>query len=163
MATYTIEARSYDIPVLPASHNFWVLRNADTGKEIAELNGLATNRITGEVVPIGTNDKLFSLQVKHYIHDPQYAQQLSVPLARRTLILPDQTSQIVFTGTPAEALARWKAAVDTIPLLNRLDCLYCYVHLFLGFCFHRYLGCYLCYRFHCFHRQRSKCLHCCGQ
>lgn len=36
MANYTIEARSFDIPVLPAGvHNYWVLKNADTGQVIA--------------------------------------------------------------------------------------------------------------------------------
>lgn len=121
MPNYSIEARSYSIPGLPASHDFWVLRNSDTGLEIAELHGLATDRATGEVVTIGTDDKLFSLNVWHFVHDTQYALELNVPVEDRTLIRQGQTSEIVFSGTFEEVLVRWNTAVNAIDLLNRLD------------------------------------------
>ncbi len=120
MANYTIEARSLSILGV-ASHDFWVLRNSDTGNFIAELHGLATDRATGLPVPIGTDDKLYSLRAWEYVHDPSYAEQKGVPISGSPYIANGQSSFVVFSGDSQEALARWNAAVDTIPLLNLLD------------------------------------------
>ena len=76
MAEFTIEARSFDldIPAIGRSirHDFWVLRDS-TGKAIAELNGLATDRKTLQYVRIGDDDKKFSLRVWQFVHDSNYA------------------------------------------------------------------------------------------
>lgn len=61
---YTIEARSLDIAGV-ASHDFWVLRD-ERGTALAELNGLATDRRTGEAVPIGTDEARHSLRIWHF-------------------------------------------------------------------------------------------------
>lgn len=120
MATYTIEARSLNL-LGAASHDFWVLRDAETGRDIAELHGLATNRATGDAVPMGTSAAEFSLRAWHLVRDPAYAAQIGVTVSPSTYIKEGQSSLIVFTGTPQDALARWNSAVETIPLLNRLD------------------------------------------
>jgi Ca2+-binding RTX toxin-like protein len=120
MATYTIEARSLNI-LGAGSHDFWVLRDVETGRDIAELHGLATNRATGEAVPMGTSATEFSLRAWHLVRDPAYAAQIGGTVSPITYIKEGQSSQIVFTGTPQDALARWNSAVETIPLLNRLD------------------------------------------
>lgn len=51
---HTIESRSLDIMAV-ASHDFWVLRDG-RGKALAELHGLATDRRSGQAVPIGTDE-----------------------------------------------------------------------------------------------------------
>ena len=57
---HTIEARSFRV-ALACCHNFWVLKNAD-GHTLAELHGLAYDRIAGKILPIGTT-KNHSLRV----------------------------------------------------------------------------------------------------
>jgi hypothetical protein len=117
---FSIEARSLNI-VGVASHNFWVLRNLTTGQVIAELDGLAFNRISQMVVPIGTiNDD--SLRTFQYVHDDSYISKIG---ATTKAAVPQyqsgQASRTVFTGDEAAALDRWNTAVNAIPLLNRLD------------------------------------------
>ena len=52
MPVYSIEARSFCI-ALAWCHNFWVLKN-DSGETLAELHGLAYDRIRQKILPIGT-------------------------------------------------------------------------------------------------------------
>lgn len=119
MATYSIEARSLAVAGV-ASHNFWVLRDQN-GRALAELHGLATNRETGQPVPIGTDPSKFSLRVWHYPHDRAYAASLGVPADAASYIQEGQFSTTVLKGRPEEVLARWNAAVSAKEPLNALD------------------------------------------
>jgi|SRR5262245_44964688 len=115
MPEYVIEARSYRIGF--ATHNFWVLADADSAQSIAELHGLATSRVTGLTVPIGTSDE-HSLRVYVFPHEPNYAESLGVPV-KFTRMFSRSCAHAAHRG--ADGLARWSAAVAAIPLLNDLD------------------------------------------
>ncbi len=130
MATYSIEARSLAVAGV-ASHNFWVLRDQD-GRALAELHGLATNRETGQPVPIGTDPSKFSLRIWHYPHDPAYAASLGVPADAASYIQDGQFNTTVLKGRPEEVLARWNAAVLAKEPLNALDINYPMMGVNLG-------------------------------
>jgi hypothetical protein len=117
--SYSIEARSLDLPG-PYSHNFWVLRDQD-GKALAELHGLATDRETGKTVPIGTDEKLHSLRVRHFPLDADYAQSLGVSQSRGGYIAEGQDSKTVLVADEKEVMARWNSAVAAKAPLNALD------------------------------------------
>src|SRR5262247_2399198 len=115
MPEYVIEARSYRIGF--ATHNFWALADADSAHSIAELHGLATSRLTGLTVPIGTSDE-HSLRVYVFPHEPSYAQSLGVSV-KCTHMFSRSRGHAAHRG--ADGLARWSAAVAAIPLMNELD------------------------------------------
>lgn len=115
MREYVIEARSYRIGL--ASHNFWVLADEDSEHTIAELHGLATSRVTGATVPIGTSAE-HSLRVYVFPHERSYAESLGVPV-KFTRMFSRSHAHAAYRG--ADGLARWRAAVAAIPLLNSLD------------------------------------------
>lgn len=119
MPKYSIEARSLDLAGV-ASHNFLVLRD-DQGNAVAELHGLATDRQTGKVEPIGTDERRHSLRVWHYPHDPAYASDLGVRASRTTYIQDGQDAVTVLKAGRTEVMGRWQAAVDAIKPLNALD------------------------------------------
>jgi len=117
--TFKIEARSRSI-LGAASHDFWVLRDSN-GNKIAELDGLAYDRDKGEVVPVGTtsND---SLRFYQKVFDSNYINLIGDSTTGVRYQYEDgQSSQIVFSGTQEQALARWNAAGNAIPFLNSLD------------------------------------------
>ncbi len=104
---HSIEARSYDILRI-ASHNFWVLRDGD-GKIAAELHGLATDRVTNRIKPIGIlNDRLGFYEFK------------SVENAL-SFISDKQKSVTIFQGYKEEVLIRWNKAANQVKALNRKD------------------------------------------
>lgn len=119
MPDYTIEARSLRAAGI-AGHDFWVLRD-EQGKALAELHGLATDRVTKKAITIGTNEEKHSLRAWHYPHDPAYAGSLGVRPDSTTYINPDQPSRTVATGSKEEMLDRWNTAVRAVPELNELD------------------------------------------
>lgn len=121
MGQYSIEARSLSIVGGVASHNFWVLRD-DQGRAIAELHGLATDRQSGQAVPIGTDRERHSLRGWHFIHDERYARDFGSPVANGSYIQEGQTAIRVLSGSREEILERWKvAARDGVNLLNAQD------------------------------------------
>jgi hypothetical protein len=119
MSQYSIEARSLDLPG-PYSHNFWVLRDQD-GKALAELHGLATDRVTGKTVPIGTDERLHSLRVRHFPLDADYAQSLGMKQSKGGYIAEGQDAKTVLTADKEEVMGRWNAAVASKTPLNALD------------------------------------------
>jgi len=119
MPTYAIEARSFRV-ALAWSHNFWVLRNADLGTTIAELHGLAYDRLTQKILPIGTT-RDHSLRVFVFPHDPLYASGVGIP-PQSTRMFARSRATTVYQDT--DALARWNAAVSAMPLLDELDLTY---------------------------------------
>lgn len=119
MTGYSIEARAYDI-VGVASHDFSVLRDP-SGKAVAELHGLSTDREAGVALAIGTDEERHSLRAWHLAHDRAMASELGERVADRSFIGGQQARQTIFTGSRDEAFARWKAAVNAIPTLNALD------------------------------------------
>jgi len=107
---FTIEARSRSI-LGGASHDFWVLRDGDRNR-IAELDGLAFNRINESVVPVGTTSD-DSLRFFQKTFNSDYISLIgdSTPKIDNYYQYRDnQSSQIVFSGTQEQALARWNAA-----------------------------------------------------
>lgn len=119
MPDYSIEARSLDIGGV-ASHNFLVLRN-DAGEVLAELHGLATDRESGKVVPIGTDEEKYSLRAWHYPHDAQYAASIDASPSRTTYIQEGQASATLLAADREEILERWQSAVQAVQPLNELD------------------------------------------
>ena len=121
MSQYTIEARSLKQAGI-GSHNFWVLRD-ERGGGVAELHGMATDRKTRGIGFTGTNSEKDSLKVRHFVHNHthQDTPALIVPIdyVGRTFVRHEQASQIVFSGSREEVLARWSKAVNAIPELNK--------------------------------------------
>lgn len=104
---YSIEARSYDLMSI-ASHNFWVLRNAE-GEVVSQLHGLATDRKTNFFKPIGFfSDRLGFYEFKTAENDP-------------TFISSTQQSITVFQADKEGVLIRWKKAACQIESLNQKD------------------------------------------
>ncbi|HYC46493.1 MAG TPA: hypothetical protein VED01_13550 [Burkholderiales bacterium] len=113
---YAIEARSFPILCL-CCHNFWVLKDLDSGATIAELHGLAFDPATGRTLPIGyTREHRLRLFV--YAHDAAYATEAGAPVYT-TRMHSRSRSQMVYRE--ADAKARWDAAVRAVPALNALD------------------------------------------
>jgi len=104
---YSIEARSYDIGGI-ASHNFWVLRDGG-GAVVAELHGLATDRITNRFKPIGIfNDRLGFYEFKRTSKDPSF-------------ISNKQESITMFQESKKNVLACWNKAAHQVKALNKQD------------------------------------------
>jgi hypothetical protein len=119
MATYSIEARCFRV-ALAWSHCFWALNDAERGIALAELHGLAYDRITQAILPIGTT-RQHSLRVFLFAHDAGYASRSGAPL-RSTRMFWRSRAERVHEG--ADGLERWNAAVSAMPILDRLDLTY---------------------------------------
>lgn len=121
--TWRIEARA--LPVVGiAAHDFWVLRDP-SGKAVAELHGLATERATGLDRPIGTDSDAYSLRAWHFVR-PEPPEGLAAAVAgprgpNYSYIGSDQPHVTVASGSRDEVLARWNAAVGAIDTINRRD------------------------------------------
>jgi hypothetical protein len=116
--SHIIEARSFRV-ALACCHNFWVLKNAD-GRTLAELHGLAYDRISRKILPIGTT-RNHSLRVFLFAHDEAYAAMRGLAVGS-TRMYGKSRARIVYEGE--DALARWNAAVQAMPLLDALDLTY---------------------------------------
>lgn len=116
---YSIEARSLDV-VGVASHNFLVLRDGQ-GRALAELHGLATDRKTGDFIPIGSDEQKHSLRVWHFAQDKQYAAERGMVANEATFISAGQDHKTMLTAGKEEIMARWNAAVAAKEPLNALD------------------------------------------
>lgn len=119
MPVYSIEARSFCI-ALAWCHNFWVLKNADSGATIAELHGLAWDRVHKKILPIGTTRE-HALRVFLFPHEAAYAEEVGRPLYT-TRMYGKSRAHVVHRD--ADSLARWQAAVNALPLLDALDLTY---------------------------------------
>lgn len=119
MPNYSIEARSLNVAGV-GGHDFWVLRD-ERGEALAELHGLATDRETGQAIPIGTDEDKHSLRIWHYPHDRDYADSIGARLDRTSYIQPGQPVRTVLSADKDEVLARWNSAVAAAPELNALD------------------------------------------
>ena len=116
--THTIEARSFRV-AFACCHNFWVLKNAN-GHTLAELHGLAFDRVTQRILPIGTT-KNHSLRVFVFPHDQSYAAMIGLPVGSTRMYWKSR-AQVVYEGE--DALARWNAALKAMPMLDALDLTY---------------------------------------
>jgi len=115
MASYVVEARSYRLGIW--SHNFWVLRDETLKCTLAELHGLATSRVTGRIVPIGTTSE-HGLRAYVFAHEEAYAARLGIKV-KPTRMFGESPAHPVYEG--ADGLDRWQAATAAIPLLNEQD------------------------------------------
>ena len=115
---HVIEARSFRV-AFACCHNFWVLKNAN-GHTLAELHGLAYDRINRKILPIGTT-KDHSLRVFAYAHDESYSRASGVPMGSTRMYWKSR-ARVVYEGE--DALARWNAALKAMPLLDGLDLTY---------------------------------------
>lgn len=118
MPVYSIEARSFSIAVA-CCHNFWVLKDAN-GATMAELHGLAYDRINHTILPIGTT-RNHALRVFVFPHDAAYAAELRLTV-RSTRMYSRSRAREVYRGE--DGMARWSAAVAAMPLLDALDLTY---------------------------------------
>ncbi|MBD1552911.1 hypothetical protein [Pseudomonas typographi] len=100
-----IEARAFLIARYWA-HAFWVLRDAQ-GQWLGELHGLATDRRTGQPVPLGYR-RWHTLRAWHF----EAGQRI-------TLCRPGQPVQQAYQGEDAQA--RWDRALALIAPINALD------------------------------------------
>lgn len=119
MPDYSIEARSLGVAGV-AGHDYWVLRD-EHGTALAELHGLATDRQTGEAIPIGTDESKHSLRAWHYPHDAGYANAIGAKPDSTSYIQEGQPARTVATGDKEQILARWNTAVSAVPELNAQD------------------------------------------
>lgn len=91
-----------------ASHNFWVLRNAE-GEAVAQLHGLATDRKTNRFKPVGFfSDRLGFYEFITAENDP-------------TFISKTQQFITVFQGEKEDVLLRWNKAACRVESLNKKD------------------------------------------
>ena len=116
MPDYSIEARCYHV-ALGCSHNFWVLKDADRDATIAELHGLAYDRVRQMILPIGTN-RDHALRVFVFPHDEAYAAKLELAVGS-TRMFARSRAHTAYRGE--DGLERWNAAVAALPLLDALD------------------------------------------
>jgi hypothetical protein len=116
--SYVIEARSFRF-AFACSHNFWVLRRGD-GHSVAELHGLAFDRTTRTILPIGTT-RDHSLRVFIFPHERDYAMKVGRKITV-THMFEASRSRAVYRGR--DVLARWEAAIAAMPVLEELDLTY---------------------------------------
>jgi hypothetical protein len=116
--SYVIEARSYRF-AFAFSHNFWVLRRGD-GNAVAELHGLAFDRTSRTILPIGTTAD-HSLRVFVFPHEREYAMKVGRKITV-TRMFEMSRGRAVYRGR--DALARWEAAIAAMPILEELDLTY---------------------------------------
>jgi hypothetical protein len=117
---YAIEARSHNILGL-WSHNFWVLRHP-SGEVMAELHGLATDRMTQRAVAIGTSER-HSLRAWHYAVRT-YSGEIGVDanlVDQGPYYKDGQYSEVVIAGDFNQIMPRWRAAAKSIPFINELN------------------------------------------
>src|SRR5436853_480021 len=100
-------------------HNFWLLKS-DSGATIAELHGLAYDRIHHKILPIGSTQH-HALRVFLFPHDAAYAEEVGRAL-HTTRMYGKSRAQVAYRGE--DSLARWAAAVNAMPLLDALDLTY---------------------------------------
>ena len=115
---HTIEARSFRV-ALACCHNFWVLKNSNGGT-LAELHGLAYDRVSRKILPIGTT-RNHSLRVFAFAHDEAYSRTSGIALGSTRMYWKSR-ARIVYEGD--DALARWDAAITAMPALDALDLTY---------------------------------------
>ena len=116
MPSYSIEARSFRV-AFACCHNFWVIRDAEREVTLAELHGLAYDRVRRIILPIGTN-RQHALRVFVFPHDAQYAATLGLRVGSTRMYARSRAHR-VYGGS--DGLARWSAAVAALPLLDGLD------------------------------------------
>lgn len=117
---YQIEARSHAIAGL-WSHNFWALRHPN-GEVMAELHGLATDRVTLRTATIGTSNR-HSLRAWHFAVEKHHAEVgvIGYQVTTGYLYQEGQTRKVVLSGDSGNILPRWRAAVKSIGLINDMN------------------------------------------
>jgi hypothetical protein len=105
---WKIQARAFQIPYTPFSHNFWVLANPGH-MVIDQIHGLAFNPEKKTTKAIGSSADL--LQV---FRDAGISWSLQ----------PNQPIMTCITGTETETKIRWQAAVNAMPAINALHLSY---------------------------------------
>ncbi|HRD68594.1 MAG TPA: hypothetical protein PK657_00465 [Legionella sp.] len=119
MATYCIQAAMFKLPipfVTCFTHDFWILRNLDTNRVIAQLHGLAISRETGQIVPIGYFWD-HSLRAHSSVYDQGFAKQHNLQVNR--FALPVHDSVTIHQDKDCEE--RWLKAIKAIKHINELD------------------------------------------
>lgn len=101
---WNIQARAFQIPYTPFTHNFWVLTNPNH-RVTDQIHGLAYNSEDRTTKAIGSSADL--LQV---FRDAGISWSLQ----------PNQPIVSCITGHEAEIKERWQAAVNAIPAINAL-------------------------------------------
>ena len=94
-----------------------MLKDADCGVSLAELHGLAYDRVKKIILPIGTN-RHHALRMFVFAHEAQYAATLGLRVSA-TRMFARSRARVAYRGV--DGLDRWNAAVAALPLLDALD------------------------------------------
>jgi hypothetical protein len=103
-----IEARAFQIPYTPFTHNFWVLVDLN-GNVVDQIHGLAVDPKTGTAKALGNSSHL--LQV---VNDAKIIWAL----------YPGQPAVVCASGAEAAIRQRWQSAVNAFPAINSLHLKY---------------------------------------
>ncbi|MGQ3889270.1 hypothetical protein ACQUW5_09590 [Legionella sp. CNM-1927-20] len=118
MLDYAIEAAVFRLPIpfFNFTHNFWMLRNINENKIIAQLHGLATSRNSGRIVPIGYRHD-HSLRAHCFVYDENFAKQFGLTVS--SYRLPIHACNTVYTKK--DCIDRWLKAIRALEAINNLD------------------------------------------
>ncbi|MCW8387692.1 hypothetical protein OQJ15_15390 [Fluoribacter dumoffii] len=119
MAEYCIQAAMFRLPIPYFNrfvHDFWVLRELEGNRIIAQLHGLATSRSKGSIVPIGYS-KDHSLRAYCITYDPHFAGQYNLQLG--AFALPLDAYYTVYEKK--DCLHHWFKAIRAVNAINALD------------------------------------------
>lgn len=93
-----------------------------SGEVMAELHGLATDRMTQRAVAIGTSER-HSLRAWHYAVRT-YSGEIGVDaylVDQGPYYKDGQYSKVVIAGDFNQIMPRWRAAAKSIPFINELN------------------------------------------
>ncbi|WP_131782158.1 hypothetical protein [Legionella gresilensis] len=118
MLNYAIEAAIFKLPIpfFNFTHNFWILKNLNENKIIAQLHGLAMSRTTGRIVPIGYR-RDHSLRAYCFVYDENAAKQFGLTVS--SFALPIHACNTVYAK--GDALKRWLKAIEALEAINNLN------------------------------------------
>lgn len=119
MPEYCIQAAMFQLPFLLINrfvHNFWILREVESKKVVAQLHGLATSRKTGNIVPIGYSRE-HSLKAHCITYDAHFANLHGLELG--SFALPIHAYHTVYTNE--DCLQHWLRIKAAVEVINNLD------------------------------------------
>jgi len=105
---WSIEARAFQVPYTPFTHNFWVLVNSNSNI-VDQIHGLAVDPKTGTAKAFG-----FSFHLLQVINNSNIVWALQ----------SGQPTVVCAVDCERQIKQRWQAAVNSIPAINALKLQY---------------------------------------